>query len=124
MEVALRAFYLVRLQLMLHVSQLPDSVINEILRIDENGRTLAAFPNVDALAPLFLDPAGDSHCLQYIDLYGDTIFNGAQTLRLSEEVAERASRLAPMAQHHARELRAFLDVGAAEPHTYVKFVGD
>ena len=65
-----------------------------------------------------------SHCLQYIDPYGDATFNQLQLSQLTREL-ERAT-----AQIHGTSLReqaekvvAFVR-GCIGLHTYIKFIGD
>jgi hypothetical protein len=99
-------------------------VINEIVVQDESGRKEAEFPTTNALASLFAESAPNTHCLQFLDHYGDTVFNRAQTVRLIEELQERLADSPLDMQHHIRQLIVFLQPAADEPHLYVKFVGD
>jgi hypothetical protein len=78
-------------------------------------------------------------CLQFIDPYGDTVFNGLQLPVLQSEFSSLRSQLTemnlakadylkravewPNLQHHLEEvLRLLSDMKI--PHYYVRFVGD
>ena len=99
-------------------------MINEIIRQDENGHAEARFPNPHAVHEVFANPPPDSHCLQYIDPYGDTVFNRGQVERLMAEFQNELASRSPELQHHIRQLLAFLRPAVEAGHLYVKFVGD
>jgi hypothetical protein len=99
-------------------------VINEILVQDEDGRTEASFPDPHALHDVLSSGPDDSHCLQYIDPWGDTVFNRAQTDRLIRELEAQAMERSPELRHHLQRLLTFLRPVVDRPHLYVKFVGD
>ena len=100
---------------------------------------------------LNMTPSANTHCLQFIDPYGDTVFNGLQAsvlfaeleaastgvseeaiaLEHARQVAEFAGRssvyAAPTLASVRAEARAAMSLAARcqdEMHTYVKFVGD
>ena len=91
---------------------------------EENGRELAHAPvawedRMGRRASLV-----SSHCLQYIDPYGDATFNQLQLPQLVREMEQAVGQL------HESKLRTqaqrVLDFvrGCVGLHTYVKFIGD
>lgn len=63
--------------------------------------------------------------LQHLDLYGDTTFNGSQL----EVVVREWNQLLPHAHDEdatalLQSVAELLEQGNAEPHRYVKFIGD
>jgi hypothetical protein len=92
---------------------------------DERGQVVEAVEDAtNLLASCLPDADSQSCCLKYIDVYGDTVFNRLQMNDLLEEL-EAVMSTAPA------EVRSLLDrvAGlarrvAAEPHYYLKFVGD
>jgi hypothetical protein len=65
-----------------------------------------------------------SHCLQYIDPYGDATFNQLQLPQLIREMEQAASQIhASDLKRRAEQVVAFVR-GCVDIHTYVKFVGD
>jgi len=96
-----------------------------ILRQNEEGVAEARFPDA-AIAHEILARAGaDTRCLAFIDPYGDTTFNQLQIPVLIEELrALQVSRLEPELTSRINSLVQFVESAFAEPHTYIKFVGD
>lgn len=78
------------------------------------GRLLPAVPNYET-----------THCLQYVDPYGDTIFNTLQIerflaeWRLVEELATNPDEKTQLANIKALALRC-----GDSAHLYLKFLGD
>ena len=99
-------------------------MINDILVQDEDGRTVASVPTPHAVHEVLSNGHGDSHCLQYIDPYGDTVVNRGQTDRLIQELQVQAMDCSPEVRHHLQQLIAFLQPAVQTPHLYAKFVGD
>ena len=65
-----------------------------------------------------------SHCLQYVDPYGDATFNQLQLPQLVREMEQAVSQLqTSKLKEQAETVLAFVRecVGI---HTYIKFVGD
>jgi hypothetical protein len=64
-------------------------------------------------------------CLQFIDPYGDTIFNQLQVIRLKKELMEIRNKT-----EHEEQLNLFIKIEEMiencllEPHRYIKFYGD
>ena len=84
----------------------------------------------------WLDPGGvlprvleraprDSYCLQFIDPYGDTIFNRLQVSTLIAEFeALRADILDPELHAHVGSVIAYIQMVRGLVSQYVRFVGD
>ena len=97
----------------------------DILRVDERGSIEAEFPDSEALhAVLANGPPPNSCCLRFVDLYGDTTFNRLQLPVLAAELGAAAAKATPALQRRVDALAAFVETAGAEPHTYVKFIGD
>ena len=65
-----------------------------------------------------------SHCLQYIDPYGDTTFNQLQLPQLIREMEREISQIHPSdLRRRAEQVLAFVRK-CEDIHTYVKFIGD
>lgn len=67
----------------------------------------------------------ETHCLQFIDPYGDTTFNQIQIPKLLEEIG--SLEINCWTEDERRELKSILEfIGKAkgEIHTYIKFYGD
>jgi hypothetical protein len=97
--------------------------INVVIE-DESGGELSRWGQ--SLSPSALQAADDEGaCLQFVDPYGDTVFNQKQipvlvielmNLTLDLEDAEQAAV--------ARDLATFLKGAQDQPHVYVRFIGD
>ena len=91
---------------------------------DENGAELAHSPvpweeRMGRSAIL-----AQSHCLQYIDPYGDATFNQLQLTQLVREMEQAVAQIHPSRlRDQAEQVLAFVR-GCVDIHTYVKFVGD
>ena len=91
---------------------------------DEHG--VAIGKPVDLPSDLFPEEADSRFvCLKSVDLYGDTVFNRiqARSLRadlqlLNEGLAGERDRML------VEETIALVDLCLAEPHRYIKFIGD
>ena len=93
---------------------------------DERGRKLDEILDPSNLLCALLpwdDPS--FACLRFVDPYGDTTFNAAQSEVL---VAELARIRAKASQHAELELldgiQRLVQLCLAAPHRYVKFIGD
>ena len=65
-----------------------------------------------------------SHCLQYIDPYGDTTFNQLQLPQLIREMEQASSQINDSdLWQRAEQVLAFVR-RCEDVHTYVKFIGD
>lgn len=68
---------------------------------------------------------GDSCCLQFIDWYGDTIFNRLQMKPFLDEWADVRSRARDDNETNLVEsIRALAIRCQDEPHLYLRFIGD
>lgn len=95
---------------------------------DENGTIIDALPE-ERLVHLFLtklteNDLAKTHCLQYIDPYGDTTFNMLQKPVLLLEVRSLEPLCDPAELEQLRKIVEFLAKHENEIHTYVKFYGD
>jgi|ERR1700719_3050552 ubiquinone biosynthesis protein UbiJ len=71
----------------------------------------------------FGDPAYPM--LQYIDEYGDTIFNGLQMRGFFDEWDRLSHTLADLNQRKvALEIRGLAEKCQKNPHTFLRFIGD
>ena len=65
-----------------------------------------------------------SHCVQYIDPYGDAVFNQHQLPQLIRELEQAIAQLHDSAfKHQAQQVVDFVR-GCEGLHTYIKFIGD
>ena len=65
-----------------------------------------------------------SHCLQYIDPYGNATFNQLQLPQLIRELEQATAQIAGTSlKEQAAKVVEFLR-GCDGIHTYVKFIGD
>ncbi|HBE84100.1 MAG TPA: hypothetical protein PLN05_15120 [Pyrinomonadaceae bacterium] len=94
----------------------------------ENGATIDAMPDERLLELILtkLDKAtlAKTHCLQYIDPYGDTTFNMLQKPILLNEVLALEPLCDLSEREHLHKIIAFLKKHVDGIHTYVKFYGD
>jgi hypothetical protein len=106
------------------VVTLPHVGVNVELQ-DERGATLkVVFDSESVLArPL---PGGDTSypCLRSIDRYGDTMFNRLQVPLLIEEINRLRNGAADNLLEILDEVERLAQHSLAEPHLYLKFVGD
>jgi len=96
--------------------------------VDEDGeveRSLAASV-IRPLADILLPDSGieDTHCLRYIDSYGDTVFNRLQFDQLRDEIEARKAVATPIQQNGLNRILDLITFAQAEPHRYVRFYGD
>jgi hypothetical protein len=94
---------------------------------DENGGVLENLEDSgNCVAKLKAHAAtGSSHCLVYIDEYGDTTFNRLQMPRLLEELKEiPKDALDARTWQFLEQIRALAERCFREVHTYLKFSGD
>lgn len=64
-------------------------------------------------------------CLRFVDPYGDTIFNRLQLVALLEDL--RILRGYPQGDQHEgtfRQIERLVQRCQAEPHTYLRLIGD
>jgi hypothetical protein len=94
-----------------------------IARQDENGRVEAEFEDPRVVEALLARAAKTTHCLQYIDPYGDTVFNGQQLPVLVEELRAAAAGDSAL-RGRVDALVAFIQPALETPHLYVKFLGE
>ena len=65
-----------------------------------------------------------SHCLHYVDPYGDAIFNQLQLPQLVREIEQAVRQLqASQLRTQAEQVLEFVR-GCVGINTYVKFIGD
>lgn len=67
----------------------------------------------------------DSYCLQFIDPWGDTVFNQAQIPVLLAEL-KRSSQVQTDSgiSAHLQKVCSLVERAKDEIHTYIKFIGD
>jgi hypothetical protein len=64
-------------------------------------------------------------CLQFIDPYGDTIFNQLQVIQLKKELMETHDKTENEEQHNLFiKIEAMIENCLLKPHQYLKFYGD
>lgn len=92
---------------------------------DERGTRIERVDDpTNALASCLLGAGMQCGCLRYIDPYGDTVFNRLQLEDVLREL-EALSATAPTEGHALLDQVAGLARrGLAEPHRYLKFIGD
>ena len=95
---------------------------------DENGVTIDSYPDHKLLGVIF-DNLSETdltktHCLQFIDPYGDTTFNMLQKPVLVQELRFLKSKCDDTTQAYLEPIIMFLNKHEDEIHTYVKFYGD
>jgi hypothetical protein len=84
-----------------------------------NGNTHLIDPLLESLSDT------SSHCLQYIDPYGDTVFNrGQMEPFIREWDSLHASAKSSEVRTLFHEVRVLAEKCASEPHLYLKFYGD
>ena len=92
---------------------------------DEHGVVEAELEDDEIVHLLIRRAAPETKCLQFIDPYGDTIFNRHQAAILADEIAALVSDLPDAAaQERARRLSVFARRVAESIHTYIKFIGE
>ena len=78
-----------------------------------------------ALATTRWHKLGDTKCLQFVDPWGDAVFNQAQIPHLIEELrAETRESHEPEVQVHLAKLLRLVERAVDQMHTYIKFTGD
>jgi hypothetical protein len=92
---------------------------------DEDGMVLASYNGPFIGLWLSAEAPRGSKCLQFIDPWGDTVFNQMQLGELLSEL-ESAIRASSNAEHRdaMTALAAFVEGAVGRTHTYVKFIGD
>jgi hypothetical protein len=63
-------------------------------------------------------------CLQFIDPYGDTTFNQDQVRVLIEEIGSFRESVDSATREYFDKILRVSGLAMAEPHLYVKFIGD
>jgi hypothetical protein len=100
----------------------------EILVMEERGKVEEVHRDESRLLLGLISRNGEAertHCLQYIDPYGDTVFNQQQVRRLVQELEElRSTTRVEKEAALVDRLRAMAEQVLEEPHRYLKFVGD
>lgn len=94
---------------------------------DEKGRVLESLADEGGFVAELLEhsPAENSHCLAYIDEFGDTTFNRLQVARLLQELREiPLEALNVGTRQFLSQLRAIAETCVNEVHKYLKFSGD
>ncbi len=81
---------------------------------------------VDVASDLLAHP-GDPRfsCLRFVDPYGDTVFNRMQLVHLLEDV--RLVRGSDYGTQHTAaidKVESLIELCQAEPHSYLKLIGD
>src|SRR5215208_1510871 len=65
-----------------------------------------------------------SHCLQYIDPYGDATFNQLQLPQLTRELEQATAQIPGTSLKQQAERVVEFVRGCVGLHTYIKFIGD
>jgi hypothetical protein len=101
--------------------------IIKIALVDEDGHDEAEVSgDPHLLDPLLPKYQGERyHCLRFIDLYGDTVFNNPQMKQLAVEWddLEQPATDAPT-RSLLQQVRDLIRVGSSQYHLYLKFFGD
>jgi hypothetical protein len=102
-------------------SGMPITVVIE----DENGNRIAG-PWEHALSSAALaNPEEDTCCLQFVDPYGDTVFNQLQIPTLRLELMHQILNVEnPEFEPVLDSLIKFLKRAEGQVHTYARFIGD
>src|SRR5579872_5849001 len=98
----------------------------DVMWEDESGNVLETLGDDGKYVKKILKhaPAHCSHCLGYIDEYGDTTFNRNQVQRLLVELAEvPKDALDADTRRFVEKLVSLAEKCINSVHTYVKFVG-
>jgi len=92
---------------------------------DERGARLGAVLDSKSVLARAL-PEGDTSyaCLRFIDRYGDTTFNRLQIPLLIEEIHRLRNGAADNLLEILDEVERLAQRALAEPHLYLKFIGD
>ena len=99
----------------------------KIALVDEHGNDEAVVTGdthlLDPILPHF--QSDRFQCLRFIDPFGDTVFNRLQMQHLTHEwdALQRVSTDVAT-QDLLAEVADLIRKGTAEPHTYLKFIGD
>ena len=91
---------------------------------DENGRDVSAA--VDVASRVLARPDDLRYgCLRFVDPYGDTIFNRAQLAPLLEDL-RLLKNTVESREHDAvlQQIETLIGQCQAEPHLYLKMIGD
>lgn len=92
---------------------------------DEDGRVLhTVLDPRNVLRTIVRDADAGTSCLKFIDPYGDTTFNRSQVVQLLEEMREHRERASAEQAALLTQVEALAERALAEPHLYLKFVGD
>jgi hypothetical protein len=93
---------------------------------DEDGVPLEQHYDPHMLLSRFLEERdlSSTHCLQFIDPYGDTTFNRYQTRVLLKELAAVRDGVDSATRDYLDKILHVANLANAEPHLYVKFIGD
>jgi len=92
---------------------------------DERGARIEAVLDSEAVLAQGL-PEGDTRyaCLRFIDRYGDTTFNRLQFPLLIEEIDRLRIGAPDNLLEILGEVKRLAQQSLAEPHLYLKFIGD
>ena len=94
---------------------------------DENGRVLESLTDDGDYVAKLMEHATihGTHCLAYIDEFGDTTFNRLQVPRLAQELDDIAKDdLDVPTRQFLEQLRSLAETCIEQVHTYLKFNGD
>jgi hypothetical protein len=93
---------------------------------DEAGSTLAKVGDPGSVLKQALPDVDDASfaCLRFIDPYGDAVFNGLQVKVLIDELQRVRPTVSVEAQAFLDEVARLAHQASAEPHVYLKFIGD
>jgi hypothetical protein len=91
---------------------------------DEHGVRIGSEVN---FPPGMLPAETDSRfvCLRFVDPYGDTVFNCLQAPYLEADLQLLSSeRVTPEQKTLLQDVLSLVAASRAEPHLYIKFIGD
>jgi len=93
---------------------------------DENGVPIETLHDPTMILSRLLDcqDFSSTRCLGFIDPYGDTTFNRAQVDVLLSELAAIRDDTDAMTRAHLDDITGLAIKAQAEPHLYLKFIGD
>ncbi len=94
---------------------------------DENGKELGrVLDKKNSMKKIICEiEESDSHCLRYIDLYGDTVFNQLQMDPLKKEFEIVLNKTQEKEiKYFIKKILVLIDKSKGNAHTYIKFIGD
>jgi len=92
---------------------------------DETGNVIESVGDPQSVLEGAVVNQSKSTCLQFIDPYGDAVFNQMQIpVLLGELKTALRQKLSREAEKHLQAVVALVERAQGQTHTYVRFVGD